>query len=328
MLLHLSCLLLVMPLACAAVPPAPPPADAVEELARQAAALHEQGRFAGAERAYRAALDAAMAEGGRHSALPLILNNLASVLQDLGRPVQAATLYARALALYEQRSGKNHPVLRKPLANLASLALEDGQARKAERLYRRALALPPPETEDPDGAALIWHGLGLSLQAQGRLEDAGSCFLRAIALRSALSVAKESLAHSLSSLALVRLARGQAAEALADQRRALELLEAALPPSHPALARPLSNLAAIHVALGRPAEAEPSLRRALGIAASAFGEDHELYGGILSNYAEVLRQLHRKQEARQCAARAREILAHAAAAHAARLTLDLADAIP
>lgn len=326
--LKLASLLLAMPLVWSAIPPASPPPDAVEELARQAAALHERGRFAEAERAYRAALDAALAGGGSHSALPLILNNLASVVQDLGRPVQASTLYARALALYEQRSGKNHPVLRKPLANLASLALEDGQARKAERLYRRALALPAPEPGDPDGAALIWHGLGLSLQAQGRLEDAERCFLQAIALRSALSGAGESLAHSLSSLALVRLSRGQFAEALADQRRALELLEAALPPYHPALARPLSNLAAIHAALGRPAEAEPSLRRALGIAASAFGEDHEVYGGILSNYAEVLRQLHRKQEARKCAARAREILAHAAAAHAARHTFDLADAIP
>lgn len=322
--LFVCCLLLMLaPLPCAAASQSA--AGTLEETALRASALHTQGRYAEAESTFRAALNDAAAAGRRDATVALILTNLALVCQNTGKPVEAERHYARSLALFEALAGKSAPILRYPLASFASLALENGQARKAERLYRRALALPLAAEYDYEEEAMIQHGLGMALQAQGRLEDAESCLRQAVGLRSRPDGERVSLAQSLSSLALVHLSRGQMAEALADQLRALELLEAVLPAGHPEFARPLSNLAAIYAQMERPAEAEPALRRALEIASSTFGEEHEVYGGILSNYAEVLRQLHRKQEAKRYAARAKSILANAAAGRPARHTIDLAD---
>jgi tetratricopeptide (TPR) repeat protein len=292
----------------------------------QAAALHAAGRYFETEQLLRQALDSIDRAGQAHPQLPVILNNLGSVSQEIGRNVDAERFYRRAIQFYESSQDPAHPVLLKPLCNLASLYLDEGQPRKAERLYRRALQLRcAPELNGTDSLALPWHGLGMALHAQRKWAAAEDSYLRAVSMREATAGSSIQLAQTQANLAVLYLSSGRYSEALRRQLLALHALEKRFPPGHPELARPLANLGAIYSRMNRPLEAEPVLARALDIARAGFGSSHEICGGILSNYAEVLRQLNRKDDAKRMEILANAILESSESGKLGRHTVDFND---
>lgn len=292
----------------------------------QAAALQARGDYYEAEQLLRETLRRLDQVGQAHPQLPVLLNNLASLSQEIGRTSDAERYYQRAIRVLEETQGADHPVLLRPLCNLGSLYIEEGMPGKAERLYRRALRIAALlRVREDDDPAIAWHGLGMALHAQGRQAEAESCYLHAIDLRRSQRLREVELAQTLGNLAVLYLSSGRFADALRTQLLVLQSLEDRLAPGHPGLARPLANLGAIYAKMNRLSEAEEVLLRALAIAQQAFGPDHAVCGGILYNYAQVLRRAKLKAEAKRAEIRAAAIQENTEAGKLGRHTIDIAD---
>jgi Tfp pilus assembly protein PilF/2-polyprenyl-3-methyl-5-hydroxy-6-metoxy-1,4-benzoquinol methylase len=159
------------------------------------AAKHQRaGRFADAERAYRAVV----AEEPRNVAA---LNNLARTQQALGRPAEAETNYRRALAI-----APNEPRL---LTNLGNSLAEQGREAEAIAVYQQTLTLAPAIAE-------VHNNLGGLLHRSGDLARAEEHYRHAIAL-------SPQFADPYGNLARARLAQGDIDDGLRFAVRFMEL---------------------------------------------------------------------------------------------------------
>ncbi|WP_329297786.1 FxSxx-COOH system tetratricopeptide repeat protein [Streptomyces sp. NBC_00659] len=119
------------------------------------------------------------------------------------------------------------------------------------------------------------------------------------------------LAELLGQTAFYLTARGQAAQALPLEERALAITEATLGPDHRDTALRLGNLAGTFSDLGRHAEALPLEERALGITEAVLGPDHPVTAIRLNNLASMFNALGRHAEALPLAERALAITENA-----------------
>jgi len=199
----------------------PPAQNSPEERFASAVKLHQQGRLAEAEAAYRDLLAAdAQHAGGLHYFGVLLL--------QLGRAEAAADLIRRSLARHE-RNAEAHYHLGLAFAQL-------GQFADVVAHNRRALELEP-------GYIDAHLNLGNGLKALGRPADAKAAYQRAIELAPRLPQAHFNLANTLVELA-------DTDEAIREFERTL-----ALQPAYP---EALNNLAGALLARGR---IEPALQR-------------------------------------------------------------------
>ena len=191
----------------------------------RAAALHKAGDMDGAERLYRAVLDAApdyipalslfgvlrAAQGRKDEALGLMEKaarlgpdslpaqmNYAALLQEVGRHQDALAVWDRLAAQKPAASVFNQ------CANLLGMLGREDEALAA---YDRALALEP-------GNERIWYNRGILLEKRKNLGDAEASFSRALALKPDFAAALNNRAH-------LRRQLGRNQEALADLDRAL-----------------------------------------------------------------------------------------------------------
>ncbi|MFE2835087.1 tetratricopeptide repeat protein [Streptomyces mirabilis] len=102
-------------------------------------------------------------------------------------------------------------------------------------------------------------------------------------------------------------ARGQAAQALPLEERALQITETALGPDHPDTATRLNNLALTLSDLGRHTEALPLAERALRVTETTLGPDHPTTALRLGNLAVTLSAMGRHTEALPLEERALQI---------------------
>jgi tetratricopeptide (TPR) repeat protein len=79
--------------------------------------------------------------GPKHPATATALNNLALLLKDTNRLLEAEPLMRRALAINEASYGTDHPEVAISLNNLASLMYSTNRLAEAEPLMRRALVI-------------------------------------------------------------------------------------------------------------------------------------------------------------------------------------------
>ena len=195
--------------------------------------------------------------GSISSILAGAVSNLASLLQDTNRLVEAEPLMRRALAIDEKSFGPEHPDVATRLNNLASLLQDTNRLVEAEPLYRRAFAIDEKSfgPEHPKVAVGL-SNLASLLQSTNRLADAEPLI-----------------------------------------RRALAIDEKSFGPEHPIVAIGLNNLASLLQNTNRLVEAEPLMRRALAIDEKSFGPEHPRVAMRLSNLAELLRVTHRLGEA-------------------------------
>ena len=77
--------------------------------------------------------------GTDHPDTLILVNNLASLYEDLGRHGKPEPLYVRALTANERVLGATHPTTLISVNNLASLYETQGRYGEAESLYVRAL---------------------------------------------------------------------------------------------------------------------------------------------------------------------------------------------
>jgi tetratricopeptide (TPR) repeat protein len=219
--------------------------------------LRAKALFDEAEPLMRGALASGENLGSDHPQFTTYLNNLALLLADTNRIVEAEPLLRRALAMDEKNFGQDHPEVATDLSNLAELLRATNRLPEAELLMRRALAIAE-KSYDP------YH---------------------------------PTVATRLSNLAGLLQDTNRAAESEPLIRRALAIDEEGYGPDHPKIAAHLINLAAALHDCDRHAEAEPLLRRALAIDENEFGPDHPTVAVILNNLAQLLQSTQRSPEA-------------------------------
>ena len=133
---------------------------------------------------------------------------------------------------------------------------------------------------------------GATLEKEGRYADAAREFSAALAESDAVQ-----LPATLDRLGVVYRELGNGAEAERCYRRAIGLLESAVPPRPLDLASVLQNLGALRLVQDRLAEAEPLYRRAYDLRLQALGANAPLVGLTLHGLAELAHQRRRYAEA-------------------------------
>jgi CHAT domain-containing protein/tetratricopeptide (TPR) repeat protein len=264
----------------------PPYATALNNLA---SLYMDLGRHADAESLFKRSL--AIDEKVRGVDDPKVgsrLNNLAVLYLAQGRTAEAEQLMKRALDLAEGKLIPDNKTLSTRLANLAGLYRNQGRYAEAEALYKRALKIDETayDPEYPilgDLKILAQLFLAVGKSVIGRYADIDPLPTN----EGALGPNHPAIGLHLNGLGLLYQDQGRYAEAEAQMKRALDIVEKALGPDHPDVATAVGNLAGLYFLQGRFAKAEPMMKRGLGIAEKAFGPDHPIVGNHLSHLAEL-----------------------------------------
>ena len=165
---------------------------------------------------------------------PDLVSELSSLLQQLGRPVDAIPYLTRHLGMV--------PGDQQSLIQLGKCYADLGRLPEAERALRDALAAG----DDPVG----YYNLGLVLERGGRLQEAESSYRRAVALGPGLASARNNLGLLLARTDRLDEATGHLHEAIR--------LDPASPDAY-------TNLAVVMLQRGQVSEAEQLARQAIDV---------------------------------------------------------------
>jgi len=166
----------------------------IDELFRQGNAAQAAGRFAEAERIFRAVLR-------REPRNAAAYNNLGNALYNQGKLEEAIAQYRQAIAL--------DPKDALPYNGLGNALRNQGKLEEAIAQYRQAIALDPKD-------ALAYNNLGIALRDQGKLEEAIAQYRQAIALDPKYAAAYYNLGIALRN-------QGKLEEAISQYRQAIAL---------------------------------------------------------------------------------------------------------
>jgi tetratricopeptide (TPR) repeat protein len=187
--------------------------------------------------------------GPNHPEVANHLNNLATVLKDLGQPEAALPLLERALSIDQRCYGSGHPNLRIGLNNLAAVLQDLNQPEAALARIEQALKINKK-----------YYGLD-----------------------------HPNLATPLRNLAMILHDLGEFESARGLQQRVLDIDKNSHIADHPTVALDLSNLARILQKMGQPEAALPLLEQALVINERVYGSDHPAVAASLGRLAGILR---------------------------------------
>ena len=227
------------------------------------------------------------------------LNEKAVLLYHQGKYREAEPLFQQALAIAEQKYGRDQAGVWLALNNVAMNYKAQGQYTKAESLFKRALVIVEKAhgSEDPKVATSL-NNLGSVYQDQGWYAEAEFLYKRSLFIVKKVFGSKDSsVGLALNNLGSVEQAQGKYAEAEALFQRALTLQEQALGFNHLDVALALNNLGSIYQVQGRYAEAEPLFKRALAIREKALKPDHPTVGLALNNLGSIYQAQGRYAEA-------------------------------
>ncbi len=197
-----------------------------ESLADLAGLLADEGRYAEAITATRAALGLLRQSGGDRNALGVdIWRALGGLYRAVGDSLESEASYRQALEIALTRFGPSHPATTAVQRPLGAILVEAGDLEEAQRLLQsahdRLVARFGPEHPE---VADSWQQLGRLAWEQGRLALAQDAFQRSLQLRRR-SNELGARGEVLCDLAMARLAVGQpdSAELLAHECQQLGL---------------------------------------------------------------------------------------------------------
>jgi eukaryotic-like serine/threonine-protein kinase len=244
-----------------------------------ALALDKLGQPLEAERLFRRAIDISRAGQTEETVSPILLNNYAKTLYQLGRLEEAADYAGRAYAK-AQRSG-DQMVIYQSLYGRALICIEQQDFNHAatmlaqvEPILRRSL---PPDS--------FWFGLLASAQAlldagRGSFQTALPLADQAVAIVEAAGKAGRAggdfLPIVLIRRSTVELEAGRPAQAAVDAQQALRQLQAASPPGafSSLIGRAYLNLGRALQFQGKRDEAHAAFRSAAEHLQNTLGPDH------------------------------------------------------
>jgi tetratricopeptide (TPR) repeat protein len=269
-----------------------PKGNVLTHYVQLATAEYWQGHYPVAESALRKVLTAYRDD-------PIVLNNLAVVLDAQAQYSEAEPLHRRALAIDEKTLGPDHPDVARDLNNLALLYKIQGKYGEAEPLYKRALTIDEQALgpNHPDVATKL-NNLAALYDNQGKYGEAEPLYKRALTIdEQALGPNHTNVARDLNNLALLYRIQDKYREAEPLLKQALAIAEKELGPDHPHVATSLDQLALLYKIQGKYSEAEPLYKRALTIDEKALGPDHPDVATKLNNLAELYRAQGKYREA-------------------------------
>ncbi len=252
--------------------------DTVREIAilgDLVATLEIRGDLAAGERHARDALALSRsAHGDRHPRVALALDDLALLLQRVGRYDEAEALIEEALDIGEASLGAEHPGVAEMVSRLASINYWQGDHEVAEALHRRALATKRRIHGDTHLATTdAMYDLAQVLRATGDYEGAEALNRESLALiRRGLGDDHPVVAVYVGSLAATLEEKGDCRAAEPLLRESLEGMRRTLSPDSYRIPLAERRLGSCLARFGRYAEAESilvashgTLRRARGI---------------------------------------------------------------
>ncbi len=253
--------------------------------------LHRCANYAQAVEVLEKALNVAeMVYGAFHPDVAVIVNNLASVLQDRGEVVSAQSYLERALEIAEMSYGPRHPVVASILNNLGGILVSRGDITGGRPLIERALAIIEEiDGHDHPNAATAINNLGLMAWYQKEWDNARTLFERALRIdEEAHGSNHPSVARDLNNLANAMLGMSRLLQARALSERALAIDEVAYGAMHPEVAKDLNNLGRVVEEIGDLTSARAYYERSLAINETMYGDDSPEVGAIVHNLGTVL----------------------------------------
>ena len=230
---------------------------------------------------------------------PMVLEHLASLLQDQARFTEAEQFYKESIRLGALRPEAPSPELANALNNLGSLYNVTGHWENAEGLCRRALAirlecLGPNNVE----TAVSYSNLGVILLRRRQPQKAEAMARQALAIWSQLHSSQDRSAVDLNTLTLVRRQEGRFNEAIAYDQAAIQKGRTYPPPNHWSLVSYLHTLAVLRWDAGDRPGSLASFQETLDfLEASSFPSALEK-ANLLGDYAQALRSAGQKKKAR------------------------------
>ena len=228
-----------------------------------------------AERRLRRSLEISSADGGDANVSPVVLNNLARPLLDLGRVAEALDLSERALAKAE-RAGQEIAVYQSQM-QVARAYRDRGDLHRAGQILEAVaprLAKLFPAVHPAFGA--FESDRALLALAQGDRSRARAAVDRAIAIAEARPDDRDAMPRHLARRAAIALEAGELDPAIADATKALtlfrELVGAETLSVH--IGRTSFILGQALAARGRTADARDALTTAVRHLEATLGADH------------------------------------------------------
>ena len=206
-----------------------------------------------------ALLEAQPSSPERQERLAVILHQLGTAAQQLGRLDEADDWYARSLAVAEDIGARAS--IMATLLHLGTTQQDRGRMNEAKDLYTRSLAIAE-ELGDRPGIARIYHELGRVAQEQRRLDEAADCYVRSLAIKEELGD-QLGVARAYDGLGMISLILGQLDQAEDWYARALAIHERLR--NLPAMADSYHQLGLVAQARGRLDESSDWYVRCLTI---------------------------------------------------------------
>jgi tetratricopeptide (TPR) repeat protein len=223
-------------------------------------------------------------------------SQLATVYQDMGRTLDAESMYEKACDLLSPHLAdpRSRVLWFLTTSNLATMHLESGQTVKAERLVRMLSTFDMPEGEH----TVRFRGTQASLlMVRGRERDAELQFLALLEYWRGQNNDKES-AELLNNLGVIAMRRGDWRTAAARLDDSLRLWKRGMGDRHPGVHTASANYGYVLMQAGRNKEAAVFLENALAVARSVQGEATPITPHLLELCAQALRAVGRTREAK------------------------------
>jgi tetratricopeptide (TPR) repeat protein len=228
-----------------------------------------------------------------------LINNLATLLQELGRVAEAESLYRDALAARREYKGDKHPKTILTMCNLAQLLQQNGGAKEAEALLRDAYEARLEKLGEKHPLTLsVMHNLGRVLKGLGDADAAEPMLRSVLEMRTeVLGEAHKDTVATLKLLGLLLHDGGKLAEAESLFHRELTAMRATAGPRHPDTLASMNNLALLLQDMEKVDEALPLFEEALEVKRSVLGPRDPGTLTSLNNLAMLLQDMGKLQEA-------------------------------
>lgn len=228
-----------------------------------------------------------------------LINNLATLLQELGRVAEAESLYRDALASRREYKGDKHPKTLLTMCNLAQLLQQNGGAEEAEALLRDAYEARLEKLGEKHPMTLsVMHSLGKVLKGLGDVDAAEPMLRSALAMRTEIlgEHHKDTIA-TLKLLGLLLHDAGKLDEAEPLFHQELEAMRAVAGPRHPDTLVSMNNMALLLQDMDKVDEALPLFEEALEVKRSVLGPRDPGTLTSMNNLAMLLQDMGKLQEA-------------------------------
>lgn len=255
--------------------------------------LFNQGKFALAEPLLRRTIELlGRAPTPNPFATASAVNNLALVLDRLGRSAEGRELAAKGLEQLRRESGAESESAIILAVTLAGLDGRAGHLDQAVKQLEETLMLSQRILDGEHPTTLgVMNSLAVAYLSQNRVKDAEPLLVRTLDGRRRVLGPTHPLTYSAeTSLAAAYRASGRLAEAIELARQILEKRTRQLLPEHPSTLRSMEMLGSMYTENHQPGEAVPLLRQALELRQRVLGVDHPETLATMRSLARALDQ--------------------------------------